>query len=147
MKKFSFPLDKLRNYRQMRFQQEEARLQRMLAEIQFLEQQRQALLAEEMRAVDRVRELTVIPVEDLVSLDLFRQWSEHERSRMKAAVSELRQQIERQRGVVMQSKRELEMLAHLRDRSQIAWRRAADQELESNVAELVTSRWKGSEPA
>lgn len=147
MKKFSFPLDKLRNYRQMRFQQEEARLQRMLAEIQFLEQQRQALLAEEKRAVDRVRELTVIPVEDLVSLDLFRQWSEHERSRMKAAVSELRQQIERQRGVVMQSKRELEMLAHLRDRSQIAWRRAADQELESNVAELVTSRWKGSEPA
>ena len=147
MKKFSFPLDKLRNYRQMRFQQEEARLQRMLAEIQFLEQQRQALLAEEMRAVDRVRELTVIPVEDLVSLDLFRQWSEHERSRMKAAVSELRQQIERQRGVVMQSKKELEMLAHLRDRSQIAWRRAADQELESNVAELVTSRWKGSEPA
>ncbi len=147
MKKFSFPLDKLRNYRQMRFQQEEARMQRMLAEIQFLEQQRQALLAEEQRAVDRVRGLRVIPVEDLVSLDLFRQWSEHERSRMKAAVSELRQQIERQRGVVMQSKRELEMLAHLRDRSQIAWRRAADQELESNVAELVTSRWKGSEPA
>jgi flagellar export protein FliJ len=147
MKKFSFPLDKLRNYRQMRFQQEEARLQRMLAEIQFLEQQRQALLAEEQRAVDRVRELSVIPVEDLVSLDLFRQWSEHERSRMKAAVSELRQQVERQRAVVVQSKRELEMLAHLRDRSQMAWRRAADQELESNVAELVTSRWKGGEPA
>ena len=147
MKKFSFPLDKLRNYRQMRFQQEEARLQRMLAEIQFLEQQRQALLAEEQRAVDRVRELSVIPVEDLVSLDLFRQWSEHERSRMKAAVSELRQQLERQRGIVVQSKRELEMLAHLRDRSHMAWQRAAEQELESNVAELVTSRWKGGEPA
>jgi hypothetical protein len=131
----------------MRFQQEEARLQRMLAEVRFLEQQGQALQAEEQRAMDRVRELAVIPVQDLVSLDLFRQWSERERLRMKAAALELRQQIERQRGVVVQSKRELEMLAHLRERSHVAWRHAVDQEQESNVAELVTSRWRGNEPA
>ena len=97
--------------------------------------------------MERVRELTVIPVQDLVSLDLFRQWSEREREKMKQAAAELRQQIERQRGVVVQSKRELEMLAHLREQRQVAWRHAVDQELESNVAELVTSRWKGDEPA
>lgn len=141
MKKFAFPLDRLRAYRQSRLDREMGLLESLHAEAVALEQRRAALAREERQAVERVRHLTVVPLPELAGLEGFRHWTECELRRLLDEAQALSARIEEQRLAVVEARKEVEMLVTLREQRLNAWRAEVDKETEATVAELVVARW------
>ena len=146
MKKFSFRLEKLRQYRFMLFEQEEGRLQELHAERVRLEQQRRELDEDEQRTEARLRSQTVVALEELYAMDGFHRWVEQQRRRMEAEEKELVERTERQRQAVVEARHKVEALDRLKEKRLEHWKAEADRELEAAVAELVVARWKGANP-
>jgi flagellar FliJ protein len=142
MKKFSFPLDRLRMLRQSKLEQQEERMRRLLAEHLELERQKAQIEQEEVSAMDRIRELRVVGVDELQAVDSFRRWADLERIRLRSVEGELLSRIERQREALLAAQRDVEALNNLRERRYENWRQEVDKEMESTVAELVVARWR-----
>lgn len=141
MKKFSFPLDRLRQLRQSKLTQQEQRMRALLHERQELERRKAELDDEETSAMNRIRELRVVGVDELVAVDSFRRYAEHERLRLRSAEGELLSRVERQREALIEAQRDVEALDQLRERRLNIWRAEVDKEMERTVAELVVARW------
>lgn len=144
MKKFRFPLDRLRGLRQIRFEQEQARLQAVLEEGRVIEDQLLRLDTEERNAVTRLRTLQVVPVEDLLAVEHFRRWAAEERPRLQRQLAEWGERLAAQRRRLMEARRDVESLDLLREKRLDAWRKEVDKESEAVVGELVLARWQPS---
>jgi len=144
VKKFKFALDSVRGFRQARLEEEEARLQMVLAERRELIARGEDLERREVETMDRIRELRVVEVDELMAVDAFRRYAGRERRRLKGAVAEVSGRVERQRDAVVEAQRQVEMLNRLREKRMKAWRAEVDREMEDAVAELVIARWSGA---
>jgi flagellar export protein FliJ len=148
MKKFKFPLERLRGLRQARLDAAQARMMELMTALAALEQNRKALEDEEMQAMKQIRQVKVIGVEQLTALDGFRRYAGRERLRLAAESGSLAARIERQREDLLAARRDVEALNHLREKRLNDWRVEVDREMESAVSELVIARWRGGgEPA
>lgn len=144
MKKFRFPLDRLRAFRQLKLDEATARLQTLLDEGYRLELRRQELSAEELRVHQSLRRLGHLGVEELSAVEGFRRWAEVEAARLASAATELSKRVDQQRAVLLEARREVESLDHLKSKRLEQWRHDLDRETEATVAELVVSRWKST---
>lgn len=141
MKKFNFSLQKLQNWRQIVFENEEARLAALLSERNLVLRQREDLDREEEIAALALYASTSVYSEDLAALSRFREFVRSEGARLEAARKRLEASIDAQRRQVLESRKELDVLRNVRDRRLNEWRREADKEQEQMVAELVIARW------
>jgi flagellar export protein FliJ len=145
MKKFAFPLDRLRQLRKAKLEQQEERMRRLLIERLELERQKNELDEQELSARERVRELRVVSVDELQAVDAYRRFAERERLRLRSAEGELVSRIERQREALLAAQRDVEALNSLREQRLNTWRIEVDKEIENTVAELVVARWNREE--
>ncbi len=141
MKKFLFPLEKLRMFRQSSLDQQLIALESALAEARDLEERQAALAQEERRATSAVRSLKIVPVQELVALEAFRHWTEKELLKLQADAVRIEQKIQARREAVVAAQIEVESLTTLRESRLHAWRAEVDRETEATVAELVVARW------
>lgn len=141
MKKFVFPLDRLRSYRESQLERELGALEGLHAEARALDARRQALAREEEGAMLRVRSLKIVPMPELAGLEDFRHWTQIELRRLHEEGEELARRIEEQRQLVVEARKEVEALTTLREQRLHAWRAEVDKETEATVAELVVARW------
>lgn len=141
VKKFSFPLEKLRLWRQRQFEAEVVRLGQYQAEQESLRLRRLALLREEELVLQAVRDLPSPSPESMQAADNFRHWCVRESARLDASEREAARRVAAQREVVLEARRGVEALQHLKDRRLKEWRAAADKETEEIVADLVAARW------
>lgn len=141
MKKFSFPLDRLRRLRQLKLEQQEERMRALVREREELDRRKAELDNEETGAMNRIRELHVVSVDELTAIESFRRYAEHERTRLRSVEGELLSRIERQREALLAAQRDVEALNRLRERRLNSWRAEVDKEMENTVAELVVARW------
>ncbi len=116
-------------------------LEGLHAEAQALDLRRLALALEERQAVERVRNLRIVPVQELAGLDGFRRWTVTELRKLHEEGKALAQRIEEQRQAVVAARKEVEALTTLREQRLHAWRSEVDKEMEATVAELVVARW------
>lgn len=148
MKKFRFSLDKIRHLRQARLDAEQSLLRGLLAEKAAVLRRRAELEEEESRVMDLLRLKQVVEVAELTAIDGFRRFAGLERGRLHQAAASLEDRIERQRSALLEARKHVEALDHLRERRLEAWRREVDRETETALSELVIARWRdGSEPA
>lgn len=143
VKKFSFPLEKLRLWRQRQFEAEVVRLGQYQAEQESLRLKRLALMREEELVLQAVRDLPMPSAEGMQAADSFRQWCVRESTRLNADEREAARRVTVQRDVVMEARRGVEALQHLKDRRLTEWKAAVDKETEEMVADLVAARWAG----
>lgn len=141
MKKFVFPLEKLRMFRQSTLDQQLIALENALAEARDLEERRVALAREEEQATRAVRSLKVVPVQELVALEAFRHWTEKQLLKLKTDAAQVEEKIQQRRDAVVAAQIEVESLTTLRDRRLRDWHAEVDRETEATVAELVVARW------
>ncbi len=141
MKKFRFPLERLLNYRRSRLAAEQARLERLLAELAGLEQQRAALEREERMVSDSLRCLPELTSDQLAAVAAFRRFAAQEAVRLAEEATAAASRVAAQRESVLSARREVEVLEKLRERRLHDWRREVDQETERQTAELVVARW------
>jgi flagellar export protein FliJ len=142
MKKFSFALDKLRSWRQIQCDTEQARLQALLLEDRQI-QQRRARLAQDLdRSLAAVVEGRFNQAEELFALNQFSMFVQGESQRLAHLQSQLAQTIEKQRRVLIEARRHVEVLDQVRESRLKQWRVDVEREQENLVAELVVARWK-----
>lgn len=141
MKKFNFPLEKLRMWRQKQLEAEVVRLGQYQAEQESLRLKRLAMMREEELVLQAVRELPEPSPEGMQAADHFRQWCVRESDRLTADEREAARRVAMQRDVVLEARRGVEALERLKERKQQEWHTAVDKETEEMVADLVVARW------
>src|SRR5580698_2991004 len=136
MKRFQFPLERVRRWRAGQAALEQLREQ-------------QARLEEEKRSIQRERANSerdvlgrpVMEATELQNLDAFRV---HARDKIREFENRERQaaaQIEQQGQRVMEARRNAELLERLKQGAGAAWQRASDREQESLATELYLAQW------
>jgi len=145
VKKFRFPLQKLRDFRQLRFDQELAKLQSLVDQGLAVESQRAELVREDARVQRLLRSMKTLTTTDLANAENFRLWAEREEKRLAELQRQLEIKVAAQRQTLLEARRDVESLDHLKAQRLADWHKAYDKETEANVEELVISRWPRQE--
>jgi flagellar export protein FliJ len=140
MKRFNFPLERVRRWRLEQLNIEELKLQQVRAERQALvdaKQQARDDLAQSRQEVLAQSSMLGLELENLDSFGIH----VHERIR---GIENLEQQSEakvvEQRGRVLEARRQFELLDGLREKALAKWKAAGDKEQETLAGELFLAR-------
>jgi len=142
MKRFNFPLDRVRRWRLEQLNVEELKLQQLRAELESLAASKR-LIQDELTGTQRqVLGQTCMQASELETLDSYRL---HIRGRIRELENrewERGTKIVEQRAKVVEARRQFELLEQLRKKSFGAWKTAVDKEQEDLAAELFLARPK-----
>ena len=140
MKRFNFPLERVRRWRLEQLNIEELKLQQVREERQALVDAKQLVRNEFAKSQQEVLAQRSVPGGELENLDSFR-LHVHDRIR---GIENLEQQSEakvvEQRNRVLEARRQFELLDGLRVKALTKWHAEADREQETLAAELFLSR-------
>jgi len=141
MKKFQFPLEKLRAWRKKQLEAEEARLESLFRSLADCQRRNRELAEWEQQETAAVIRAGTLGAKELEALENFRS---HLVSLLNALNEEARgivAGIEKQRQAVIEAQRKVELLENLKQEKLSAWRAELNREEEAMVAELVVARW------
>ncbi len=141
MTKFTFRLQRVREYRVLQADLARAALDRLHAERSRVEAEHRALLdarqAEEVAVRAPGTSLTVTRLE---ALDQWQGYLQMARDRFAARLAEVDSRIERQRQMVVEADRQVGLLDKLEERQHAEWQVHFQKELEELAAESYNSR-------
>ena len=141
MRRFTFRLERLLQWRALEKDQEEGRLRRLFSEAERLEAERISLENSAHAAEDSVQRPDVL-TEERQALGNYRRFLAHERLRLLRLRAELENRIQAQRRQLVEAERKVEALTHMRDDKLSEWRSQAEKEQGDFVDELVAARWR-----
>jgi flagellar export protein FliJ len=136
MKKYSFPLSRVMAWRQTQVQLEQAKLERLHAELHGLEN-RIATLRNDVQASHRAVVLSRAATgAELAALDAFRRSAAAQCGHLETAVVGCRQRIAAQMNAITQRRREARLLERLQERKFTAWTADYAKEIDQQADEL-----------
>jgi hypothetical protein len=144
MKRFRFPLERVRNWRHGQAEMEEMRLGQLYAEMRTAEADRQAIVEEDERSRRTVIGRRYVTAQDLMSLEALKKHAAEQVRRLDARRRALAAGIAEQQTRVLEAHRSLQLLDGLRGRALRSWTTARDKEEEELAAELYLARKPGS---
>ena len=142
MKKFSFPLERARTWKRSVWEQEESKLERLIAQMQLIDQRRGQLIADIDAAVRRAAARSELSAEDLSQLDHAQKYAREEDRRLTQRQQKVAAEVECQRGVVREARRQYELLDRLRDAQFRQWALDLAREQETQIGDLTIARWR-----
>ncbi len=135
MKRFSFPLDRVRRWRLEQLNVEELKLQQLRAELEGLAASKRLVQDELTQTQRQVLGQAYLQSSELETLDSYRL---HIRGRIREL-----EHCEWERGVkLIEARRQYELLEKLRKKSFGEWKTAVDKEQEDLAAELFLGRYR-----
>jgi hypothetical protein len=140
MKKFAFPLDKVRTWRHTQVRLEEATLARLGMELQTLEHKVRSLadsVGEEGATLTQQQSATAL---EIAALEHYRSYAIQQGRKLLQAKHGVEQQIAQQKQVLLGRRRAAELLDQLRDQRHDEWTAAANKEIDQQAEESHTSR-------
>jgi flagellar export protein FliJ len=142
MKRFHFPLDRVRRWRAEQAALEELKLERWLAQLAALGEQR--VRAENERSASERQVLGQATVEagELQALNAYRRHVRASLEKIESRRGEVLVQVEKQRQILLEARRRAELLERLKTRMFHAWQAAADREEETLAGELHLAKWR-----
>ena len=141
MKRFHFPLDSVLRWRETAVEQEESKLQSLLAEDQRILRSIEQARMDGVAAEESIRAQREMVSTDLRSLAAFRL---HLEQRLKTLAQRRADQtalIEQQRRAVLEAQRRFQLMVKLRDRRLTEWQYEAARENETFSQEAFLGRW------
>ena len=146
MKRFTFPLERVRQYRFLQLETEQGKLEQLIAKMHSLDLVEKDLVRQGLEAEEDIRARTTAgsPVEtaQVCSMSDFREYLKRMAATLAARRAELNHQIAVQRRELLEARRRYEVLDRFRGREKGRWKTAFDHELEQLAAENYLSRWK-----
>ena len=142
MKKFTFPLDRVLDFRRGQARIEETKLERLNAELRAIEtrlRDTEAAREESGRALIAGGSATGT---ELAALDSFRKASTAECAKLGQSAAAARHHIDAQLKTVIQKRRDVKLLEHLRSRKLEAWTTELGHEIDREASELYLSRFQ-----
>ncbi len=140
MKRFVFPLDRVRRWRAEQVSVEELKLQQLLAEAAKLAGARREAEAELQRTEQSVLVQSAFDPIELSSLDAFRRHSQRRIQQIESFSRRCASQVAEQRECVLEARRKRELLERLYEKALDAWRAGSDREQENLAAELFLAK-------
>ncbi len=140
MKRFRFPLERVRCWRAEQASAEELKLEQLRAELDRLARERRRVEMEALQASAEVLARPSLDALELTSLDAYRL---HLRQRVREIDyrrAQRTQQIAEQRQRVIEARRQAELLDRLHDQAWKAWSAASDKEQETLAADLFLAK-------
>ena len=126
-------------------EREEEKLQQLFAERNGIEQQIRGVEAEQRKMIeDQAREPTCF-AEELIAMDSWRQFLIRRKATLAASRTACEQKIQAQRLVLVEVRRQLELLLKLETRKKSEWQQEFDREQENMAAELHLARMHSRE--
>jgi flagellar export protein FliJ len=142
MKRFEFPLERVRRWRREQAALEELKLQRWHAQLAALGEERVRVENERAASERSILAQASVVAEELQALDAYRA---HVRSRIggiERRRGEVTAEVEKQRERLAEARRRAELLERLKNRMFDAWQAAADREEETLAGELYLAKWR-----
>lgn len=140
MKRFHFPLERVRRWRDGQAALEEVKLEQLREGLAALGAQKRGIESERARSLQQVLHQPAVEAVDLHNLDAYRV---HARDQIRAIENREREaetRLEQQRQRVIQARRDAELLERLKQKALQEWQAASDREQESLAAELYLAR-------
>jgi len=145
MKKFHFSLEKARDWRKMHVEREEEKLQQLFAERNTIDQQIRGVEAEQRKIAEELTREPTCFAEELIAMDSWRQFLVRRKATLAASRTACENRIQAQRMVLMEARRQLELLKKLESRKKAEWQQEYDREQENTAAELHLARMHSRE--
>jgi flagellar export protein FliJ len=146
MKTFTFPLERVRQWREKQVTIEEAGLQQLFSERNLLEERRKLLEQEARESAAAVLRAKAFDALELQAIDAFRRYAVAQRAAIAAAVDQCDQRIAEQRAKLLEAQRRFELLEKLKDRKLKAWTAEFAREIEAQAGELFLAKWSNQQP-
>jgi flagellar export protein FliJ len=145
MKRFDFPLERVRQYRELQLETEHAKLDQLLAKLHALDQLEANLARQRLDADDDLRRRTAAgtPVNpaEVASMTGFRAYCKQMAQALAARRAELEHQIAIQRREVLEARRRYEVLDRFRTRQKKRWSFELGKEQDALADENYLARW------
>ena len=141
MKRFHFPLERVRRWRAGQATIEELKLEQLRERLAKLGAEKRQVETERARSEQEVLGQPSMDAGELQSLDAYRL---HARSKVREIENRERQadsQVEEQRQCVIQARRNAELLERLKQKALDEWQAGSDREQEGLAAELYLAQW------
>jgi hypothetical protein len=140
MKRFNFPLDRVRRWRLEQLNVEELKLQQLRAELEGLAAAKCLIQDELTETQQQVLGQTYMQSVELETLDSYRIYSRGRIRDLENREWERGTKVVEQRAKVIEARRQFELLEQLRKKSFGAWKTAVDKEQEDLASELFLAR-------
>src|ERR1700721_2799678 len=140
MKRFQFPLERVRRWRAGQAMLEELKLEQMRGNLQALGEEKQSIASERSRNEREVLGQPAVEAAQLQSLDAYRL---HTRGKIRDIENRERQaevEVDEQRQRVGAARREHELLERLLQKARDEWQAASDREQETLATDLYLAK-------
>jgi flagellar biosynthesis chaperone FliJ len=141
VKRFSFSLERVRQWREKQVALEEAKLQRLFAELAAIQAARSDLDTEQRRNEDSVVSASGVTADELRALEEFRRFARGERQRLMQLEIDCGKRIAEQQQRITQARRAAQLLERLKEHRLRAWTAEFDREIEALAAEAYLAKW------
>ncbi len=140
MTKFTFPLNRVHEYRRSQARLEEAKLEQLHAEMRAIEDRQFALAAELAESQQRLLTAASATASELATLDSFRRYTAFAAVRAERARVECEHLIKLQIDAVTRRRRDVKLLDNLKDRRLRVWKQGLEKEIAQQAEESFISR-------
>ena len=141
MKRFEFPLERVREWRAGEVESEKQKLRQLFAERHSIEAAGALLEREHLEAQQKIRSQVLLDSPELRALDAFGRHVRAERMRRAERLEECSRRIEAQRSRLLEARRQCRLLEKMKQRGQEEWSRALARELDDFASEMHLAQW------
>lgn len=141
MKKFSFPLSRVMDWRRTQARVEESKLEQLYAELRGLEARALALNEERAASENALLAASSSFGEELAALDRFQRFTVAEHARLAAKRTECTRRIATQMQAVTAKRRDVRLLETLKKERLGMWRAELGREVDAQADEAYLAKW------
>jgi flagellar export protein FliJ len=146
MKKFTFTLDRVLEWRRAEARREEIKLERLHSELRGLDARRATVYSQRQQTEAELRARpnaagSAITGEDLGALSAFQHFAAAELGRIAEAHARCQQQIEIQTRVLVGHRRDAKLFETLKQKRLTAWLQESEREISQQAEESHTAKW------
>lgn len=149
MRRFAFPLERVRQWRATQVELELAALERLFSAMRRLDEEefdlRTGLRNARLELAEEAGAGRQVSAPALLRLDDYGHFVQRGIERIGSRRQDLSRRIEEQRGRLVTARRNQRLLDKLRERALSEWQRQHDRELENQAGELYLARWRRRE--
>jgi len=140
MKRFEFPLERVRCWRREQAGLEELKLRQLRSEMAGLQAARRQIESDREQSERHVLGQACVDSLSLQSLDSYRQYAAGKMRRLDGRIRQWEAKVAEQLNKVIEARRKFELLDRLREAAHHEWRTALNKEQEALAAELFLAK-------
>jgi flagellar export protein FliJ len=141
MKKFTFPLGRVMDFRRTQTRLEEIKLENLYAALRAIDNRATQLIEQKAQSEKVLKAATSVTGFDLKLFDAYGQAMKEEHKRLEKARADCRKRIDAQLAVLTAKRREVKLLEHLKEERFEKWEKEMLKEIDQQAEEAYLARW------